>query len=87
MVLLQTYEMWERGDPYGCAEGGSNRSIDLSSSSWKYLFDSMCILKYLSGDVDPFTPVFGGYHMFPVGPIAPLGLPLSNDPLGDPLFL
>ena len=37
---------------------GSNRSIDLSSSSWKYLFDSMCILKYLSGDVDPFTPVF-----------------------------
>ena len=47
----------------------------------------MCILKYLSGDVDPFTPVFGGYNMFPVGPIIPLGPPLSNDPLGDPLSL
>ena len=46
----------------------------------------MCILKYLSGDVDPFTSVFGGYHMIPVGPLLPLGLPLSYDPLGDPFL-
>ena len=67
----------------GVPRGGP---IDLSSSSWKYLSDSMCILKYLSGDVDPFTPVFGGYHMIPVGHLIPLGLPLSNDPLGDPFL-
>ena len=73
MVLFQTYEMSEKGDQYGCVEGGP---IDLSSSSWKYLSDSMCILKYLSGDVDPFISMFGGYHMIPVGPLLPLGLPL-----------